>query len=190
MTREDIRTQFPEATKEQIDAILNIHSADIGKAKGDTQTLTQRVSELEAQLATARTELENAKKTAGDVDALNQKITQLTQDVSERDSKITRMQTDYGIKDAIRQQRARDVDIVFGLLDTSKIAQKNGKYTGLEEQLKTIRETKGFLFESEEKPQPSRGGFDGKQDILGGEQTGGVNAAMNNALRAATGRTT
>ena len=35
MTREDVTKQFPEATKAQIDALLNIHSADIGRARGD-----------------------------------------------------------------------------------------------------------------------------------------------------------
>lgn len=33
MTREDITGLFPDATKEQIDALLNKNSADIGKAK-------------------------------------------------------------------------------------------------------------------------------------------------------------
>ena len=39
MTRQDVLDQFPEATKDQISALLNIHSADIGKAKGDTAQL-------------------------------------------------------------------------------------------------------------------------------------------------------
>ena len=34
MTREDIAKQFPEAAKEQTDAPLDPHSADIGRAKG------------------------------------------------------------------------------------------------------------------------------------------------------------
>lgn len=38
MKREDITKHFPEATKEQIDALLDIHSADIGKTRQGLET--------------------------------------------------------------------------------------------------------------------------------------------------------
>jgi len=43
MTREDIKKAFPEATDEQINNLLNIHSADIGKAK---KALEKQVTDL------------------------------------------------------------------------------------------------------------------------------------------------
>jgi len=186
MKRDDIRTQFPDATDEQINALLNIHSADIGRARGDTEALNRKVADLEAQLSTTQAELTEAKKNAGDLSALNEQITKLTADVSDRDAKLASMSRDYSIRDALRTARARDVDIVFGLLDRSKIAtDKKGNLTGVEEQVKALRESKGFLFEQDEKP--PRGGFGGKQDIIepGGATT---NAAMNNVIRAMAGR--
>ena len=146
----------------------------------EAKNLTTQVSDLTAKL-------EAAQKNAGDVDALNQQIAKLTQDVAERDTKLSTLSTDYDIKDALRTAKARDVDIVFGLLDRNKITSENGKLNGVDEQIKALRESKGFLFDSDEKP-ADRGGFGGKQDIIGNGGEEGSNAAINNAIRAMTGR--
>ena len=146
----------------------------------EAKNLTTQVSDLTAKL-------EAAQKSAGDVDALNQQIAKLTQDVAERDTKLSTLSTDYDIKDALRTAKARDVDIVFGLLDRNKITSENGKLNGVDEQIKALRESKGFLFDSDEKP-ADRGGFGGKQDIIGNGGEEGSNAAINNAIRAMTGR--
>ena len=74
MTREDITKQFPEATKEQIDALLNIHSADIGKAKGDAAKLQGDLKAVQDQLTTANATIAEMEKHKGDVAALQKKI--------------------------------------------------------------------------------------------------------------------
>lgn len=146
------------------------------------------VKTLQNQVQTLTAELETAKAAAGDVTALNDKIAQLTKDVQDRDSKIQSIGVDYDVKDAIRGAKARDVDIVFGLVDRSKVKRgKDGKLTGVDEQIKAIREGKAFLFEDENSG-GSRGGYDGQQDIIGGKGDGGTNAAMNAAIRAGFGR--
>ena len=65
---------------------------------------------------------------------------------------------------------AQDSDLVAGLVDRSKlILSDDGKITGLEEQLKTIKESKPFLFKQEEsKPSGKRGFFP-----LGPKEKGG-----------------
>lgn len=142
------------------------------------------VKTLTAQVQSLTEELEQAKAGAADVDALNQRIEALTKDVADRDGKITELGTEYKVKDALRAAKARDVDIVFGLLDRGKLKTgKDGKIQGLDEQIKAIQSGKAFLFDSED---GNRGGYDGQQDIIG-TQTGGINAAMNNAIRASFG---
>lgn len=50
---------------------------------------------------------------------------------------------------------AQDSDLVAGLVDRNKlILSDDGKITGLDEQLKTIKESKPFLFK-QEGPKPS-----------------------------------
>lgn len=55
---------------------------------------------------------------------------------------------------------AQDSDIVAGLVDRNKlILSDDGKVTGLEEQLKTIKESKPFLFKQEESKSSGKRGF-------------------------------
>ena len=39
MKREDIKKFFPDATEEQLKGLLDINTADIGRAKGDLETV-------------------------------------------------------------------------------------------------------------------------------------------------------
>ena len=54
MKRTDITTLFPEATDEQISALMNINGTDINNAK-------RGMEDLQTQLKDAQTQLENAK---------------------------------------------------------------------------------------------------------------------------------
>ena len=54
MKRTDITELFPEATKEQIDKLLDINGADINSAKGS-------VTELQAKLTAAQAEIDGLK---------------------------------------------------------------------------------------------------------------------------------
>lgn len=74
MTRQDVLDQFPEATKDQIDALLNIHSADIGKAKGDAAKLQGDLKAAQDALATANATIAEMEKNKGDVAALQKQI--------------------------------------------------------------------------------------------------------------------
>ena len=58
MKRTDITDIFPEATKDQIDRIMNLNGSDINGAKGETES-------LKTQLATALGEIETLKGGAG-----------------------------------------------------------------------------------------------------------------------------
>ena len=55
-------------------------------------------------------------------------------------------------------ETAQDIDLVAGLVDKSKlILSGDGKVTGIEEQLKTLKETKSFLFKQETKQPQIKG---------------------------------
>lgn len=58
MKRTDITELFPEATKEQVDAILNLNGADINSAK-------RNLTELQSQLETARARVAELEQQAG-----------------------------------------------------------------------------------------------------------------------------
>ena len=62
MKREDISKHFPEATDEQISALLDINSKDIGKAKGDT-------AKIQGDLDAANDALKKAQDTIAALEA-------------------------------------------------------------------------------------------------------------------------
>lgn len=62
MKREDISKHFPEATDEQISALLDINSRDIGKAKGDA-------AKVQSDLEAANTALKEAQDTIAALEA-------------------------------------------------------------------------------------------------------------------------
>lgn len=67
MTRDDIKKQFPEATDDQIKAILDINSHDIGKYKTAAET-------AQGELKTAKETIEQMEKNAKDASALQKTI--------------------------------------------------------------------------------------------------------------------
>lgn len=67
MTREDIKKHFPEATDDQISALLDINSRDIGKHK-------KAAEDANEELKTAKDTIENLEKNAKDASALQKTI--------------------------------------------------------------------------------------------------------------------
>lgn len=67
MTRDDIKKHFPEATDEQISALLDINSKDIGKHKTAAETAA-------ADLKKAKDAIEDLEKNAKDAAALQKTI--------------------------------------------------------------------------------------------------------------------
>lgn len=90
MKREDITALFPEATKEQIDRLININGSDIERAKNGK-------AEIQGQLAAANTELETLRANAAELERLKGVENELTElkaantlrDIREKVSKAT-----------------------------------------------------------------------------------------------------
>lgn len=106
--------------------------------------------ELEKTVKERDTQLEELKKNAGDNEALKNQIETLQADNKKKDddyqAQIKELQISNAIKLAIAD-KAQDADLVSSLFDKSKlILGDDGKVTGLDEQLKTLQESKSFLF--------------------------------------------
>ena len=89
----------------------------------------------------------------------------------------------YKIKDELRNQHAKNADVVWKMLDLDKIAEdEDGKLNGLTEQLDALKESDSYLFDSN--PGGQRGGFSAGPDI--GDKTT-ANDVVNSAIRALSG---
>lgn len=62
MKRDDVTKVFPEATKEQIDMLLNIASGDIGRFRTERDELQNRVEQMQAQIDAMKQNTDDVEK--------------------------------------------------------------------------------------------------------------------------------
>lgn len=149
-------------SKELIDEILDENSKDIGKAKGELESVkanletAQKDNEgLKDQISKANTELENLKKSNGDADALKTQIEdlqkQIKADGEKHNEEIKQIKIDSAIDNALVAANAKNAKAVKPFLDLSKVElNEDGTVKGVDEQIKALAkadDTK-FLFAS------------------------------------------
>lgn len=117
----------------------------------------QAKKQLETDVKDRDIQLETLKKSVGDNATLKQQIEQLQNDNKKKDEEYQAELKDLKLTNAIKlaiTDSAQDIDLVTGLIDKSKlILSEDGKVTGLDEQVTGLKESKSFLFKSEESNQ-------------------------------------
>lgn len=149
---------------------------------------TKERDQLKTAKEKAEADLEELKKSAGDNDDLRKQIQDLQDAAKKADSDHAAELQALKLTNAIRMAitDAQDGDLVAGLIDQKKlILGDDGKVTGLEEQLKALREDKPFLF----KPAEDKGGKGGfrigsAQDGTAGGVGGDKQLSMREAIAA------
>ncbi len=119
--------------------------------------------QLEADIKSRDTQLEELKKSTGDNESLKEQIETLQSENKAAQTKYEADLKELQISNAIKLaivDKAQDADLVAGLFDKSKlILGDDGKVTGLDEQLKSLQESKAFLFKQSEKTDEPQSGF-------------------------------
>lgn len=123
------------------------------------------VTQLNAQVATAESERDSAKQELKDnqseLDTLkesakgNKELEQQFADLQAKfdeskansEKQLADQQKDFAIQLALKEAGAQDESIVLSLLDRDTIKVSDGKLQGFEEQVKTLKEQKAFLFQ-------------------------------------------
>lgn len=146
---DDIKTKYKD-----IDLVDS--SNYVEKTKFDE--VKQVKKQLETDIKDRDTQLETLKKSAGDNDTLKKQIEQLQNDNKKKDEDYQSELKDLKLSNAIKlaiNDSAKDVDLVAGLIDKSKlILSDDGKVTGLDEQITGLKESKDFLFKQNDGEKP------------------------------------
>lgn len=155
--------------------------------------------QAESDLKERDNQLSDLKKSAGDNKALQDQITQLQTDnkaASEKyEAEVKALRINTALKLALASD-AHDPDMVAGLLDKEKIEldESGSVKSGLEDQIKSLRESKAFLFAEKKnentghtfkgfKPTDSSSSSEGgHQKPNYGEQAARMNGTNNEAL--------
>lgn len=145
--------------------------------------ITKR-KDLQTTINSLTGELNDAKQKLAASESLQAQIEKLTGDLTERDGQITALKRSGKIREALSKANFRDVSIGERVLDMSKIGEdKDGKLTGLEEQIKALHENSPFLFADS----GQKGGF-GYEKSTVSSGTDDSHYDVNSAIRAAAGR--
>lgn len=140
----------------------------------------QERNQLREAKAESDSQLEQLKQSAGDNAALQQQISDLQAAAKQKDEahaeEIQKMRIGNAIRAAIAGS-AQDADLVAGLIDQTKlILSDDGKLTGLDEQIKTLKEEKAFLFKEEKQSEDKQKAGFSVGSVPSGAAGGGVGA--------------
>jgi Fe2+ transport system protein B len=149
MKREDISKIFEGATDEQINAILNINSADIGKAKSKVEGERDN---YKSQLETATEPLKTFEGV--DVKDLQGKITSLNQQLADQKADFYKQTAERDFNDmlvnAIKDSKAKNVKAVRALLDLEALRASKNQSADISAALEKVKEENDYLFVSDE----------------------------------------
>ncbi|MGN7478969.1 phage scaffolding protein [Solibacillus silvestris] len=136
-------------SEEQADALVNKYGAMIPKERFDEVNNAKK--SLEDQVKTHETQLKELQGKAKGNEELQAEITKLQESQKQAKEQYEQQLKDERMSAALKLSLAgkvHDVDLVAGLLDkaTVELDDKGNVTKGLDEQLKSLQESKSFLF--------------------------------------------
>lgn len=162
-------------TEEQADKVFAMNGRDTNKAKSD---LEAKATELETANKTIQELQAAVKKFDGvDVDGLKTSLDDLQK---KYDADISAARLDNALNLALVEAKAKNPKLAKGALDLSSIKLDGDKLLGLDDQLKKLRESDGYLFEEEKAPGKVTTGME-HRDPLDGDVDKFAAAAMKGA---------
>lgn len=116
MKREDIKKIFPDATEEQLKGLLDINTADIGRAKGELETVKADLEKANGILREYETTIADLKKSAECNEDFKKKFEELEQRIAdekaeaEKKAKAEAEEAEYSnrFKTVVGEQKWRD----------------------------------------------------------------------------------
>lgn len=154
-----LKTVLGEAYTDDIDKKV---SDEIGKnfvARADFNAKLEEIKTLHTQIGERDTQLEELKKV--DAEGLKQRITELQGENKKAqdayNAKLDEIRFEHALEAALSGAKARNVKAAAALLDRETITFKDGKLSGLDEQIQSIKKDNAYLFEDDAAKKPVKG---------------------------------
>ncbi|MGG1878268.1 phage scaffolding protein [Paenibacillus cisolokensis] len=140
----------------KIDGIVTDFNKEVPKhliPKDKYNELSEKTKKLEGDITQRDKQIEDLGKMAGASEDLKKQIQQLQDENKTAKEKYEAELKDLTLTNAIKSALAgkvHDESLVAGLFDRARLVIDGDKVVGLDDQLKTLQESKAFLFKSEE----------------------------------------
>ena len=148
MKREDISKLFPSATEEQINALLDINSTDIGKVKKERDTYKSELETMQGKLK----EFDGV-----DAAALQEKVRTLTTDLENAKinhaKELENIHFNANLEDKVKALNPKNAKLVMALLDVEKLRESKNQDADIAAALENVKKENDYLFTSD-KPAP------------------------------------
>ena len=165
-------------TEEQAEKVLSVNTEQlkgfIPKVRFDEVNNAKK--QAEKDLSDRDKQLETLKNSTGDVETLKNTIKQLQDEnkasKEQYEANISKIKLENAIDNALGNAKAKNSKAVRALLDMEKIKFENDNLSGLDEQLKALKEAEDSKFLFEEIKEPTKPSFSGVEP---GASTGETN---------------
>ena len=147
--------------KEAIDKIMAENGKDIEAEKTKTTAMTSERDTLQKSLEDANKTIKGYKDM--DIDAIKKSATDWEEKAKKAEKALEETRVESALDKALAEVSTIDVDLLKKVLDREAILFKDGKFTGLNEQIEGLKQDKPYLFKAEEKPpegEQNGNGFD------------------------------
>lgn len=150
-----MKTEFLKGlglTEEQIKSIMAENGKDIEAEKEKSKAAITELEDTKTQLKTANSTITELKKNNGDNETLQKTIKDHEETIktqkADYDTKVRNLTLDSAIEKALTGAKAKHTDLLSTKIDREKLLiSEDGKVSGLDEQLKGLKETYKDLFE-------------------------------------------
>ena len=150
--------------------------------------LNEKHKLADSQLKDAQSQLETLKSKAGLSDEYKAQIEKMTSDhanaKAEFEKQMKDMRNDFALTSALSKANARDAKLVKAVIDSTKLTfNEDGTIGGLEDQLKTAKESYSYLFDADSEAEIKKPSFGASS----GSHTTGKTDSLLDAMKASAG---
>jgi chromosome segregation ATPase len=150
MERKDLKAM--ELTDEQVEKIMTLHGKDINDLHGQIEGLNAEKKTLTDQVSQSSEQLEQLKADNKDNKELQEQLTSLEaankQAKADAAETIQQANKNFQVELALRDAHARESKAVLPYLKQDEIKYADGKLSGLDDQIKALKEDHDWLFET------------------------------------------
>lgn len=162
MTREQVKKIFPDATEEQLKGLLDIHTADIGKAKSDFDKVKADLDKANGTIKEYETTISDLKKSVEGNEDFKKKFEDLEQKIADEKAAAEQKAREEAeeaamaerFKTVVGEQKWRDElteKAVYGEFKTA-LADEANKGKGDKDILEALTKDKGYFSDPSKTP--------------------------------------
>lgn len=130
--------------KDVIDKVMEENGRDINAANSKVGAKEQEISLLNDKLSEANNTIKSYKDM--DIEAIKASAGEWETKYKDSQKELVGIKNDYALRTELAKSGTIDIDVLASLIDRDSIRFKDDGIIGLDEQLKSIKQNKAYLF--------------------------------------------